>query len=183
MLERLSSAGIKLLVRRSARARRISISVKRSGEVTLIIPLRADETAALKFLESKSDWVIESVRQQMARPQSPELSIDEQNKYIRAANEYLPRRISELSAVTGLRYAGVTITGAKSRWGSCSTVGRISLSFHLMRLPKHLIDFVIIHELCHTVHHNHSAAFHALVNHHTKGREAELDRELRGYKI
>ncbi len=183
MLERLSSAGIEFSVRHSSRARRISISVNRTGEVTITLPLGVDGKDAVKFLEEKSDWIIQAVAEQKARPQSPELCVDELNGYIRQANKYLPQRISELSQTTGLRYTGVTITGAQSRWGSCSAQSRVSLSFHLMRLPKHLIDFVIIHELCHTAHHNHSAKFHALVNHHTNGREKELEKELRNYKI
>ena len=53
----------------------------------------------------------------------------------------------------------------------------------MMLLPPHLRDYVIIHELCHTVHHNHSPRFHALVDRLTGGRERELDKELKGYRI
>ena len=59
----------------------------------------------------------------------------------------------------------------------------ISLSLFLVTLPEHLRDYVIIHELCHTVHHNHSPRFHALVDRFTGGHEKALARELRAFSI
>jgi predicted metal-dependent hydrolase len=52
-----------------------------------------------------------------------------------------------------------------------------------MLLPEHLREFILLHELCHTRHHNHSAAFHALLNSLVEGRESVLNAELRKYKI
>ncbi len=187
MLEQLNrlyeDSNIRIEIRHSRKARRISIAVKRSGDVTLTIPVGVEEKSALKFLESKSEWIITTVEQQRAKPQSPQLTIEQLNEYIVQANSYLPERIKQISQNTGLKYNNLSITKARTRWGSCSSRCDISLSFHLMRLPKHLIDFVIIHELCHTVYHNHSAEFHALVNHHTNGQETQLEREIRNHKI
>ncbi len=181
--KRCKEAGIRVVVRQSARARRISISVRRSGEVTLTTPVGGDSDMALRFLESKMEWVIAAVERQRSKPQSPTLSVEELNRYITMANSYLPERIEYISKEIGLKYNNLSITRARTRWGSCSTRNDISLSFHLMRLPKHLIDFVIIHELCHTVHHNHSTAFHVLVNIHTNGKESQLEREMKEYKM
>ncbi len=77
----------------------------------------------------------------------------------------------------------VTIRAARTKWGSCTGRNDISLSLYLMTLPEHLRDFVIIHELCHTVHHDHSPRFHALVDRLTGGREKALARELKNYGI
>ncbi|MBQ3537483.1 MAG: M48 family metallopeptidase, partial [Clostridia bacterium] len=59
--------------------------------------------------------------------------------------------------VTPLR---ITVTGAKTRFGSCSGKNSISFSFYLMRYPEEAVDYVVVHELCHIIHHNHSAAFY-----------------------
>ena len=97
------------------------------------------------------------------------------------AKELLPRRMAEIARSHGFRYNGVTIRNTVSKWGSCSARDDISLSVHLMRLPDHLIDYIIIHELCHTVHKNHGPQFHALLNKHTAGQHPVLRKQLRAY--
>ena len=63
----------------------------------------------------------------------------------------------------GVRYQDVTITSAATRWGSCTGDNRIRFTFRLLYAPKEVIDYVIVHELCHTLHHDHSRAFWAAV--------------------
>ena len=99
------------------------------------------------------------------------------------AKASLPQRVAYLAAKHSLHYGRVTIRATRSKWGSCTAEGNISLSLYLMTLPEHLRDYIIIHELCHTVHHNHSPRFHALVDKLTEGRERELAKELRQYSI
>ena len=127
-------------------------------------------------------------RERLARRRAalpPQLPPAEQKTRIeelrRAAREDLPERIARLSAATGLRYEKLSIRASRTKWGSCSGQNHISLSLYLMTLPGHLRDFVILHELCHTVHHNHSPRFHALLDRLVGGREKELSRELRRF--
>lgn len=98
------------------------------------------------------------------------------------AKQSLPERVKELAGKFELYYTKLTLKNIKSRWGSCSRKNNINLSIHIMHLPDHLIDYVILHELVHTVHHNHSKSFWAMLDKLTGGAKI-LDKELRKYHI
>ncbi len=98
------------------------------------------------------------------------------------ARVLLPKRVGELAALHGFKHQTISIKNAKTRWGSCSFRDNINLSLHLMRLPDHLIDYVILHELCHTVEKNHSHRFWKLLD-QVCGNARGLDKELKKYRI
>jgi len=98
------------------------------------------------------------------------------------AKQYLPDDLKRLAEKFELNYNKLTLKNIKSRWGSCSRKNNINLSIHLMHLPDHLIDYVILHELVHTVHHNHSKIFWVMLDKLTGGAKS-LDKELRKYRI
>lgn len=79
------------------------------------------------------------------------------------AKEYLPVKLTYRAYEMGITYREVRITGAKSKWGSCSETGKITLSWRLRMCPPECIEYVIIHELCHRLHMDHSKAFWAEV--------------------
>ncbi len=97
------------------------------------------------------------------------------------AREYLPERVEKLSRKYGFAYKQLYIKNTKSCWGSCSGVNNINLSLYLMRLPYHLIDYVILHELCHTLEKNHSKNFWRLLDKTTAGKAKKFDKELGNY--
>ncbi len=98
-----------------------------------------------------------------------------------AAKAYLPRRTAELAYMWGFKYKSVKIQSSRTRWGSCSVSCSINYSLFLMSVPEHLIDYVILHELCHTIHHDHSPAFWAEMDRVTDGKAKQLRQELRKY--
>jgi len=100
----------------------------------------------------------------------------------REASVYLPERLDFLARRHGFSYRKVSIRENRSRWGSCSGKDHISLNLHLMRLPDHLIDYVLLHELLHTVHRNHGPLFWAELDRLTGGAR-KLDRELKKYPV
>jgi len=95
------------------------------------------------------------------------------------AKNYLPQRLNELASQHNLSFNRLFIKKVQSLWGSCSSINNINLNIHLMRLPDHLIDYVLLHELCHTIYKNHSSYFwnhlQTLMNRDVKTLRAELN--------
>jgi hypothetical protein len=98
------------------------------------------------------------------------------------ARAYLPHRLAQLADRYGYQYNRVTIRNQKTLWGSCSGKKNINLNLHLVTLPGHLIDYVLVHELVHTRHRNHGPSFWAAVD-HCLGHGKAYARELRRYEI
>lgn len=94
------------------------------------------------------------------------------------AKKYLPGRAQLLAKQHNLRCGKITVRDNKSRWGSCSRDNSISLNIHLIRLPQHLCDYIILHELAHTVHRHHQESFWQFLDQLTEGRCKKLDKEM-----
>ena len=105
-----------------------------------------------------------------------------ENAYREEAKEYLPKRLNDLSDKFGLPFNELFIKNIKSRWGSCSGKNNINLSIHLMCLPDHLIDYVLLHELAHTKVKNHSKKYWNFLDSLT-GEAERLDKELKKFII
>ncbi len=100
----------------------------------------------------------------------------------KAAQGYLPPLLHAWAGRFGLTYRKVRITGARSRWGSCSAAGTISLSCYLMLVPAHLMDYVMLHELAHTREMNHGPHFWKLLDDMAGGLALQLRAELRKFR-
>jgi hypothetical protein len=98
------------------------------------------------------------------------------------AQDYLPQRTAELAQKHNFKYKTVKIRNARTRWGSCSADNVISLNLHLIRLPQALLDYVILHELCHTVEKNHATSFWNLLD-QVSGDAKGLDKQLNTFRI
>ncbi|MBE9510273.1 MAG: M48 family metallopeptidase [Bacteroidetes bacterium] len=98
------------------------------------------------------------------------------------AKNFLPQRVEKLAGKYGFSYRKVFIKNAKTLWGSCSSKNNINLNLHLMRLPERLQDYIILHELAHTVRRNHGPQFWKQLDLYV-GDARLLAKELKGYKI
>ena len=102
-------------------------------------------------------------KQEEKKKNHPEPSLDEESELRKCAKEILPLKTAYFANLMGLKYGRITITGAKTRFGSCSSKGNISYSFRLMTYPDEALDYVVVHELAHLVEMNHSPRFYNIV--------------------
>lgn len=225
---------VEILLRKSARARHMNISVKLFGGVTISIPEKVSFYDGEKLAHQKIKWIEEHVSKMRGyektfsfydessnfstRNHRLEIKSSLKNKisvkvrngtikihypddmdakssivqkairkgietaYREEAKEYLPKRLNDLSDKYKLPFSELFIKNVKSRWGSCSGRNNINLSIHLMRLPDHLIDYVLLHELAHTKIKNHSKKFWQFLD-ILVGNSKKLDRELKLFRI
>ena len=148
---------------RSAR-KTLSLEIRRDGRLVVRAPLRTTQKQIDEFIANHEAWIASNLEKQRRRREArPEPSDQEREALVRLAMERLPGRVAHFAAIMGLYPAGITITGARTRFGSCSGKNRICFSWRLMQYPEEAIDYVVVHELAHIRHKNHSPAFYACV--------------------
>ena len=144
-----------------AERRTMSLQLNREGKAVVRAPYGVKKEDIDRFVAAHESWLERArAKQQARRLAHPEPTDSERAALIAQAKEYLPRRTAHWSAVMGLSPAGVRITSARTRFGSCSGKNSICFSWRLMLYPPEAIDYVIVHELAHIRHHDHSPAFY-----------------------
>lgn len=147
-----------------SRRRTMALEVTREALVVVHAPNRASGDAIASFVASHELWVKRALeRRHKHNAAHPEPTDAERAALVARAKEDLPPRVAHWSAIMGLKPTGVKITSAKTRFGSCSAKNSLCFSWYLMRYPDAAIDYVVVHELAHIRHHDHSSAFYALV--------------------
>lgn len=155
-----------IVLRKSLRSRNMSIRVHPVKGVSVSVPYAVSYSVAMAFFQSRREWVIETIARQKERYKDVvPASENEIEALRRQAKEELPQRLSELACRYGFRYNRVVIKHNSSNWGSCSSKGNINLNLNIVRLPRILRDYILLHELCHLTHRNHGHAFHLLLEH------------------
>ena len=155
-----------VIVRRNALSRGVKFSVSTSGRLQMSVPKYSSDFLAKRFLNSNRDVI----RTKLKVPDPAEQrSRDYQKKILmKKAREYLPYRLDYYAKLYGYSYSKCRLSHANTRWGSCSSNRTISLNIGLMKVPEALRDYVILHELAHLNHMDHSKAFWAEVQSHDK---------------
>ena len=156
------------LIRSSRRS--CSVSIDEEAAITVRVPLRLSEQDVSRFLVEKRLWIIRKyLEAQKRRAERPVSDLTDAQRaaltrrYIAAAKEYFPKRVEHYIRFTGGSYERITIRDQKTRWGSCSGRGTLSFNWRLMLAPPAILDYVVVHELCHLTCMNHSDAFWAKV--------------------
>lgn len=155
-----------VLFNRSVRSRSISIRVHPSKGVTVTFPYIVPYAAARAFYQMRRDWVLETMARQKEKYKDVHMpSPDEIEVLRKKAKAELPPRLAVLAERYGFAYNRVTIKHNATNWGSCSARSNINLNLNIVRLPKVLQDYVLLHELCHLRHQDHGHGFHLLLEH------------------
>ena len=155
-----------VVVRRSGLSRGVRFSVSTSGRLSMSVPARTPDFLVKRYLNSNRDTIREKLPVKDPRKQRAR---DYQKRVLmKKAREYLPYRLEYYAKLYGYTYDKCRLTHANTRWGSCSSRRTISLNIGLMKVPEVLRDYVILHELAHLNHMDHSRAFWAEVGSHDK---------------
>ncbi|OGN97919.1 MAG: hypothetical protein A2Y89_06210 [Chloroflexi bacterium RBG_13_51_18] len=149
-----------VLLERSARARRIIVTVRPVKGVRVAVPRRTSFESALEFVRTKKQWIKKHLAEIQAYEKQKKTFEDNFQSINKAeAKKKIIGRFNQLAEQYGFTYRNVSIRNQRTRWGSCSVKGNISLNIKLVALPRELSDYVILHELVHTRVHNHSKKF------------------------
>lgn len=143
--------------------RTLSIVVK-EGTVIVHAPRFVDKKYIAAFVQKNEKWIDKSLeKSKKSRDPLADLSSREIENLREKARKILTEKTEHYSKIMGLKFSRITITGAKTRFGSCSSKGNISYSYRLLLYPDAAIDYVVVHELAHLVKMNHSAQFYKII--------------------
>ena len=143
--------------------RTISLNIK-DEQLVVRAPYGALKSHIDKVVSDHSDWILKHINMQKSRNEERGELTDARVKELRRkAKEMLPDKVKYYSQIMGLKYGRITITSAKTRFGSCSSKGNLSFSYLLMLYPDSAIDYVVVHELAHLKEMNHSPRFYKII--------------------
>lgn len=144
-----------------SRRRTISIQVKADGRVVVRAPYLAPGRSIEAFVEEKASWIEEHVlaAKENAKNDKPSISPEEKKQYIKKAHILIPQRVDYYAQLVGVGYNRIAIKDTRTRWGSCSGDGNLNFSYKLILMPMEILDYVVVHELCHRIYMNHSKEF------------------------
>ena len=156
-------AGLSVLLVRSSR-KTLAVQIRADGTVIARAPLRMPKDRILCFLSEKASWI----RMQQGRMQERENMRQQARIHLDAAQEkelreraksVLAQRTAYFARQVGVTYGRITVRDQKTRWGSCSQTGNLNFNFRLILAPSEVLDYVVVHELCHRRQMNHSTQF------------------------
>lgn len=145
---------------------RKTLALEITRELTVLVraPFGIPQAEISAFVAAHRTWISLGLARMRRRAEHhPELSADQEAVLRAKAMAYIPQRVAYYSEQMRLYPNGVRITGAKTRFGSCSGKNRLCFSWRLMGYPEEAIDYVVVHELAHILHKNHGPAFYACI--------------------
>ena len=139
----------------------IAIQIKPDGQLIVRAPWNMSAARIEQFVADKQHWIQTHLPRNAVPPER--FSDEEIRTLARQAMDVIPERVARYAAVLGVTYGRITIRNQRTRWGSCSATGNLNFNCLLMLLPADVVDYVVVHELCHRKEMNHSARFWAEV--------------------
>lgn len=147
-----------------SKRRTISVEITRDAKILVRSPKNLSKAKIEMFVNKHSNWIENHLEKRKNHPLPPSDLTDEQIKELkRLSYEKIPPKVEYFSSIMGVNPEHVSINSAKTRFGSCSGKNRLNFSCRLMLYPESAIDYVVVHELAHIKHHNHSKNFWAFV--------------------
>ena len=145
-----------------SRRRTLGLEITRDLRVLVRAPLRLSQKEIDRFVESHTQWIAEKLEVQQRRremEQARAVTPEQERELRRLAKDTIPLRVAHYAALMGVTPTGIKITSARTRFGSCSGKNSLCFSWRLMQYPPQAVDYVVVHELAHIRHHNHSREF------------------------
>jgi len=169
-------------VKRSKRSKSLKITAHHNGDIIVTMPFWLSESLAEEFLLKRSDWILKNLKYSEELKDKIILKNDLRTykKHKEEARKLITKRVEHNNKMYNFSFNKIFIRNQKRQWGSCSENGNLNFNFKLLFLPEHLLDYVIIHEICHLKELNHSKRFWDLVE-KTLPNHKELRRELKKY--
>ena len=141
----------------------LALEINSMGELVARAPYRLSEREISNFVETKSDWIEKHLKQkEFDREVLKEegcFSEQELEKLVEFAKKIIPEKVAYYARIVGVTYGRISIRKQRSRWGSCSREGNLNFNCLLMMAPPEVLDYVVVHELCHRLEMNHSTRF------------------------
>ena len=153
-----------VIVRKNPLSNGIKFSISTSGRLQMSVPKHTSDFLAKRFLDRNREMIREKLP--INNPATQRARDAKKKILMNQAKKYLPYRLEYLAKLYGYEFERCRLTHANTRWGSCSSTRTISLNIGLMQVPEILRDYVIIHELAHLNHMDHSVEFWAEVAKH-----------------
>ena len=142
----------------------MSVEVDTNGSVLVRAPRFAPRWQIEAFVKERAEWINRARERQAKRLKNlPDIREEDKPYYVKQAKAVLPGKIRRYAASMGVEPMGLTVTSARTRFGSCSGKNRLSFSWRLMAYPEAAIDYVVVHELAHIRYKDHSRAFYAFI--------------------
>ena len=153
-------------VRRSKR-KSAAIKITADMQIVVFVPLYVSDNEIERMVISKSKWIDEHMLKVQSaideRSKLEKITFEQVKELADQAVEYIPKRVKYYAEKENFVYNKITIKNLVSRWGSCSTKGNLNFNCLLMLTPDYVIDYIVVHELCHLREMNHSEKFWAEV--------------------
>jgi len=155
---------IKFSIKKNRRARQIRILIHKNGRIAVSAPRFISKKFIIKFLIEKQEWILDTLSK--CRPEDRQKIIDASlnfKKNKKDAAQLVRQALKNFCEEYKLCPKKIFIRNQSTRWGSCSTRGNLSFNFRLIYLPENLLNYLVVHELCHLKEMNHSHRFWSLV--------------------